>query len=52
MLALSTLLTKEIARIVKDVDTLSMLADLASSIGDNLTLLAGQRERCAKKDNT
>jgi len=47
-LALSALITKEVAATVKDVDTLDMLADLFSSVGDNLTLVAGQRERCAQ----
>ena len=51
LLALSMLVTREIAKIIDDVDTLSLVADLVTSIGDNLTLLAGQRERCqAAKD--
>jgi len=49
LLALTTLITKEIAKIIEDVDTLAMIADLFTAVGDNLTLLAGQRERCAKK---
>jgi len=48
LLALTMLVTKEIAKAVKDIDTLSMIGDLISSIGDNVTLLAGQRDRCAK----
>lgn|GEM_PF-1625124 len=52
LLVLSTSLTREISKIVSDVDTLSMLADLFSSIGDNLTLVAGQRERCAKQSTS
>ncbi|MCL2228725.1 MAG: hypothetical protein FWC00_02730 [Firmicutes bacterium] len=52
LLALSTLLTKEIAAVVKDIDTFSLLADLFVSIGDNMTLLAGQRERSNKKNKT
>ena len=51
LLALSTILTKEIAAIVTDVDTFSMLADLLVSVGDNMTLLAAQRERCARKNS-
>ena len=48
LLVLTTLITKEIARVIKDTDTLSMIGDLMSSIGDNVTLLAGRRERCTK----
>jgi len=48
LLAITALVTKEIAKTVKDVDTLGLLGDLVSSVGANLTLLAGQRDRCAK----
>jgi len=50
LLALSAVITKEIAATVKDIDTFSMLADLFTSVGDNMTLLANQRERCARKN--
>jgi len=49
VLALSTVTAKQISTIVSDSDTLSMLGDLISAIGDNVTLIAGQRERCANK---
>jgi len=52
LLALTTLITKEIAKVVKDIDTLSMIGDLINSIGTNITLLAGQRDRCAKTTRT
>jgi len=52
LLALATLVTKEIAKVVKDIDTLSMIGDLISTIGENVTLLAGQRDRCAKTTRT
>ena len=48
LLALTAVITKEISKIVKDIDTLSMLGDLISSIGQSVTMLAGQRDRCAK----
>ena len=49
VLALSALATREISKIIKDADALSMVADMFSSIGDNLTLVAGQRARCFAK---
>ena len=48
LLALSTVITKEIAKHVKDIDTLGMIGDLITSVGGSVTLLAGQRDRCAK----
>ncbi|MDR0461781.1 MAG: hypothetical protein LBG88_00370 [Christensenellaceae bacterium] len=50
LLGLSTILTKEIINIVKDTDTLSMVGDLVTAVGANLTLAAGQRGRCEKPD--
>lgn len=53
VLAISTLVTNEIAKCVDDIDTLTLLADLITAIGETLTLLVGQRERfrqnCMKK---
>jgi len=48
LLALATLVTKEISKVVKDIDTLNMVGDLITSIGASVTLLANQRDRCAK----
>ena len=52
LLALTTLITKEIAKIVKDIDTLSMIGDVIVAIGDNITMLASQRDRCAQTTKT
>ena len=48
LLALNTLITKEIMTRVKDVDTLDRLGDLFSAIGANLTMAANHREKCTK----
>ena len=48
LLALVTLITKEISKVVTDIDTLNMVGDIATSIGANVTLLANQRDRCAQ----
>ena len=48
LLALTTLITKEIAKVVKDIDTLSLVGDIITAIGGNITVLSGQRDRCAK----
>ncbi|MCL2484081.1 MAG: hypothetical protein FWE79_01680, partial [Firmicutes bacterium] len=48
LLAITTVITKEISKIVKDIDTLDLVADIVSTVGASLTMLAGQRDRCAK----
>lgn len=52
LLTLSAVITKEISKVVKDIDVLNMVSNLASSIGANLTLVADQRETCAKTIRT
>ena len=48
LLALNTLITKEIMTSIKDADTLNMLGDLFSSIGANLLMASNQRSKCEK----
>ncbi|MCL2755732.1 MAG: hypothetical protein FWE45_01625 [Firmicutes bacterium] len=45
ILAFSTLTAKQFAQSIKDSDTLSFWGDFFTALGDNLTMLAGQRER-------
>ena len=50
LLALSTILTKEIINIIKDSDILCMVADFLSSLASNVALAANQRARCPQPD--
>ncbi|MCL2861973.1 MAG: hypothetical protein FWE22_06150 [Firmicutes bacterium] len=52
LLALNTLVTKQIMDSVKDADTLNMLGDLFSSIGANLLMVSNQRSICSKSQTT
>ena len=45
VLAISSLTVNEIAKCVPDTNTLALLADLITSIGETLSLLVGQRQR-------
>ena len=49
LLALSSLIAKEIAGIVTDDDTFDMVGDLFTAVGASMTLISNQRIRCAKK---
>jgi len=51
LLALNTLITKEITRAVKDADTLNMIGDLFSSIGANILMASNQRSICSKSQS-
>ncbi|MCL2255743.1 MAG: hypothetical protein FWC11_02675 [Firmicutes bacterium] len=51
LLALNTLITKEIMKSIKDADTLNMIGDLLSSIGANLLMASNQRSKCQNKSN-
>ncbi|MCL2771502.1 MAG: hypothetical protein FWD89_04290 [Firmicutes bacterium] len=52
LLAITTVITKEISKIVKDIDTLDLVADIISAVGANLVMIAGQRDKCAKTTRT
>ena len=45
VLATSTLVANQIAACVHDQDTLDLLAEIVTAIGESLALLAGQRAR-------
>ena len=55
VLAISTVLAKQIACVARDADALALLGDIVTTIGAALTMLAGQRARLEtckqKKDN-
>ena len=45
ILALVTLMTKEIAKIIDDAEALDIFGEVMSAVGTNLTLLARIREK-------
>jgi len=45
VLAVSTIVSNEIARRINDAETLALLADIFNSIGENLVMMSGQRLR-------
>jgi len=49
LLALSALITKELAATVTDADTFDALGDLFTAVGAGMTLMSNQRIRCATK---
>jgi len=53
VLAISTMVAKQISCSVKDADTLAFWADLITATGETLGMLAGQRarlENCKSKN--
>ncbi|MCL2846545.1 MAG: hypothetical protein FWE38_02530 [Firmicutes bacterium] len=48
LLAITTIITREIAKAVKDIDVLNAVGDIVTAVGANITVLANQRDRCAK----